>query len=100
MTSAYQTTALGTIVITMFTLVKYYGYTRKIPRYLCFDWTHEAVDEEVDGRVDGHEQEGDGRHHHDPEGQKVAAGVAVVTVLPESVDPEELVEVQENPRIN
>ncbi len=30
----------------------------------------------------------------------MAAGVAVVAVLPESVDPEELVEVQENPGIN
>ena len=59
--------------------------------------THDAVDEEVDRGVDGHEEQGDGGHDHDPERQQVAAAVVVVAVLPESVDPEELVEVQENP---
>ena len=59
--------------------------------------THDAVDEEVDRGVDGHEEQGDGGHDHDPERQQVAAAVVVVAVLPERVDPEELVEVEEDP---
>ena len=61
--------------------------------------TYDAVDEEVDSWVDGHEQQGHWGHDHDPEGQQVAAAIVVVAVLAESVDPEKFVEVQENPLI-
>lgn len=45
------------------------------------DLGHEAVDEEVDGAVDDHEQLGDGAEQVDPEGQVHAAVVHVLLVL-------------------
>ena len=58
---------------------------------------YQAIDKEVDGRVDGHEKQGDRRHHHHPQRQEVVARGLVVPVLPERIDTEELVEVQHDP---
>jgi hypothetical protein len=59
--------------------------------------SHQTIDEEVDGGVDDHEEEGDRSHDHHPEGQEVAGGL-VISVATERVDTEELVEVEEDSR--